>query len=131
MTLEERVKALELAVEALKPVNVDLASEYDNPVVRKDPRQWLERGGASYEGRKFSECPPDYLEALAGLFDWQAKKDAESGATYVSKKTGETVATAPFKRKDAARARAWAKANASKPAAKRDDFEPFGDDAPF
>lgn len=126
-TLEERVAALEAKVEAMQPIDIDLSQEWNNPVVRKDPKNWLEQGGTSFEGRRFSECPPAYLDALAGLFTWMAKKDQESGATYVSKKTGEALPTAPLKLKDAARAKAWAaklRATGTTPAGR----EPGSDD---
>lgn len=110
--LAKRVTALEAKVEALTPITINLTSEYDNPTVRKDPKQWLERGGASYEGRRFSECPADYLEALASLFDWKARKDEEAGKTYTNRTTGKEMPTAPLERKNAARARAWAKQKA-------------------
>lgn len=88
----------------------DLDSEYGDPAVRKNPSRWT---GADYAGCKMSECPAEYLDAVASLFDWMADKDDEAGRngeTYLSKKTGQPVAkSGAFKRKDAARARGWAK----------------------
>jgi hypothetical protein len=88
----------------------DLDSEYGDPAVRKNPSRWT---GADFAGCKMSECPPEYLDAVASLFDWMADKDDEAGRngeTYLSKKTGQPVAkSGAFKRKDAARARGWAK----------------------
>lgn len=80
----------------------DLDSQYGDPEVRlnKMPRDWT---GPSYKGRKFSECPPELLDMLADMFEYFAKKAEESGETH----NGKPVA--PYKRKDAARARGWAK----------------------
>lgn len=77
----------------------DLDGQYGDPQVRKDPPRW---SGASYAGKHYSECPPEYLETLAGLLDWQAGKDMEKGDE-------QSVKYAGYKRKDAARARGWAK----------------------
>jgi hypothetical protein len=59
-----------------------------------------------------SQCPSAYLLEVASLYDWMADKDEEQGRTYKNKQ-GKDVATAPFKRKDAARCRGWAKRNES------------------
>lgn len=97
--------------------DADLDSQFGDPIVKKDPPRWIEEGGESYAGCKMSECPSNYLRAVAGLFDWQAGKDEEQNKTYIDKKTGKPRATAPFKRKDAARARGHALRNANKTAA--------------
>jgi hypothetical protein len=83
----------------------DLDSEYGNPRVRKMPRRW---GGENYVGCQFSEVPSDALEAIAadldGLAEWilgKGEPDAEKNAGY--------------KRRDAARARGWAKRNLGQP----------------
>lgn len=84
----------------------DLDSKYGNPKVgKKDPRDWT---GPSYTGHPFSECPPDYLEAYAGMLDWAAAKCDERGETSSN---GKPLST--YKRLDAARARGWAKRNRS------------------
>lgn len=72
--------------------------------VRKDPKSWK---GGSYAGRMYSECPPDYLEELAGLFDWMATKDDESGARGETDPRGN-LRSGKWKRADAALARGWA-----------------------
>lgn len=75
----------------------DLDGEHGNPVVRKDPKLWK---GASFEGKKFSQCSPEYLESVASLCDWKAKKnDADP----------EKQKYAAYDRRDAARARGWAR----------------------
>lgn len=76
--------------------DADLDSQYGDPVIRRDPKRWT---GESYVGSKFSETTPEYLEEVASFKDWQAGKDAAAGDT---KKAG-------YNRKDAARARGWAK----------------------
>lgn len=79
----------------------DLDGKYGDPVVNmKDPRDWT---GPKMKGRRFSECPPEYLDLLADRFDYFAQKAEEENEQYKGKPT------APFRRKDAARARGWAK----------------------
>ena len=67
---------------------------HGDPVVKaKDPRDWT---GPPMKGRKFSECPPEYLDLLADRYDYFATKDdADEKAVKYAKL-------------DAARARAWA-----------------------
>lgn len=77
----------------------DLDGQWGDPDVRKDPPRW---NGPSYAGRRYSQCPPEYLDVLASLFDWKAGKDDEKG-------TDEGKKYAGYARKDAARARGWAK----------------------
>jgi len=93
------------AVEHEVASDADLDGKYGDPEVRRDPKSW---GGPSYVGCKFSQCPPEYLDKLAGLFDWQAKQDESKGDPR-----------AKWKRLDAGRARGWAKRNngQGKPAA--------------
>lgn len=86
--------------------DADLDSQYGNPEVRSDPKRWQ---GESMKGRLFSECSSEYLGMLAGLLDWQAQKDEEKNNVSSSGKP-----TAPYKRRDAARARGWAKRNEGK-----------------
>lgn len=90
-----------------------LDSEWGNPIVGKDPKRWIENGGDSFAGCKMSECPAEYLDAVANLFDWMADKDDEAGRngeTYFNKKKQTLVPKdGAFKRKDASRARGWAK----------------------
>lgn len=80
----------------------DLDSQYGNPEVRmKDPRDWT---GPTMRGRKFSECPPDYLDMIADRFDYFAAKADEAG-----EKLENGQPASKYKRVDAARARGWAK----------------------
>ena len=81
--------------------DADLDSQYGDPEVKRDPKQWA---GESMVGRRFSQCPPDYLETLAGFKDWQARKDDESGAV-----DDKGRPKSHWAKKDAARARGWGK----------------------
>lgn len=77
----------------------ELDSKYGDPTVRKTPPRWT---GGDIAGKKYSECAPDALDSLAGFLEWQAKRDAEKGTEDGNKYAG-------YARKDAARARGWAK----------------------
>lgn len=79
----------------------DLDSQWGDPVVKFHPRDWH---GEVCKGRPLSQCPPEFLDMLAATFDYFAKKAEESGEIA---NNGKPVA--PYKRKDAARARGWAK----------------------
>lgn len=79
----------------------DLDSEWGNPLVKFNPRDWT---GDSMKGARFSQCPAPFLDMLAETFDYFAQ-DAEAKGTLTT--TGK--AAAPYKRADAARARGWAK----------------------
>jgi hypothetical protein len=76
---------------ALAPtVNND--GPHGNPEVKaKDPRDW---SGLPQTGKRFSECPPDYLDLLAERYDYFAGKEEDANK-------------AGYNRLDAARARAW------------------------
>lgn len=57
------------------PAN-ELDSERGNPLVKNDPKGWQ---GESYRGKRYSECPADYLEKVAEQLDkfaWFNEKDA-------------------------------------------------------
>lgn len=108
----------------------DLDSEWGDPVVKKDPKKWLDKGGDSYAGSHMSQCPSDYLRMLASLFDWMASKDEEKGKTYKNKR-GEDVPTAPFNRTAAKRARGWAVRNQNKTAAVAAEVVTETEEIPF
>jgi len=73
--------------------SVDLDGQYGDPVVRaKDPKDWT---GEPMKGRKFSECPAEYLEMLAERFDYFASKE-------------EDAKKQKYNLLDAQRARSWA-----------------------
>lgn len=79
----------------------DLDSQYGDPQIKgKDPRNWK---GPTMRGRKYSECPPEYLDMVAELCDWQAGEAAKK-----DERTAAGKPVADYRRKDAARARGWA-----------------------
>lgn len=78
----------------------DLDGQYGDPELRFKPRDWT---GPNYKGRRFSQCPPELLDMVADTLEWAAGKAEEANETTAS---GKPVA--PYKRKDAARARGWA-----------------------
>ena len=85
----------------------DLDGKYGDPKITSDPKKWTEKGGAPMKGRRLSEVPyaavkAGYLSLYAERMDYFARRDEESGAT-----TNEGKPLAPYKRKDAARARGW------------------------
>lgn len=83
-----------------------LDGQYADRDVRKDPKRWA---GESMVGRRWSECPSDYLRCLADLAEWKADQDAKSEAPKVSPKTNKPYYE--YDRKDARLMRAWALRN--------------------
>lgn len=82
--------------------DADLDGPYGDPVIQqKDPRDWK---GATMIGRRYSQCPPDYLDMFASRLDFFAEVAEKEG-----RKTSNGKDVAPFNRRDAARARGWAK----------------------
>lgn len=79
----------------------DLDSPHGNPEVKFNPRDWA---GPSFKGCRMSECDPTFLLMLADTFDYFADKAEEN-----DERTSTNKPVAPYKRKDAARARGWAK----------------------
>jgi len=82
--------------------DADLDGKYGDPEVKaKDPRDWM---GPTMKGRRFSECPPDYLDMVAARLDYFAEQADEKG-----EKASNGKPASAYKRLDAARARGWAK----------------------
>lgn len=75
----------------------ELDGPHGDPTVKRSPPRWIQDGGRDFAGWKFSECPPEFLEALADFNDWKASKPQPGKEKY-----------AEYDRKDAARARGWA-----------------------
>lgn len=76
----------------------DLDGQYGDPEIKaRDPRDWT---GPSMMGRRFSQCPAEYLDMLAERFDYFAGKNSAG--------TEEEQKKAKYQRLDAARARGWA-----------------------
>ena len=104
-----------------KPVapDRDLDSQWGDPEVKFSPRDWT---GPSFKGRRFSECAPEFLDLLAETFDYFAGE-----AEKKNEMTDKGKPIAEYKRKDAARARGWAKrireGKAPAPAARTSDSD--------
>jgi hypothetical protein len=82
--------------------DTDLDGEYGNPVIKaKDPRDW---SGPTMNGRRLSECPAEYLDLLAARYDYFADQQELSNEQTTSGKP-----RAPYTRREAARARGWAR----------------------
>lgn len=105
----------------------DLDSQWGDPELKFIPRGW---SGAPCKGFHFSECPPELLDLVAESLDYVADQ-----AEAKDEKTSKGKPVAPYKRKDAQRARGWAKRlrdGWQKPAAASEDFgggmpaDPFG-----
>lgn len=88
----------------------ELDGKYGNPQIRKDPPRWT---GESYVGRPFSEASSKYLDRLASFLDWRAGKNEEKGDE-------QSLKYANYDRRDAARARGWARRNAAQESALND-----------
>lgn len=82
----------------------ELDGRYGDPKVFSDPKRWIDQGGESYKGRQFSECPAEYLDALAEMCVYFAGRETDE------KKRG-------YKLKDAKFARGWARRNRQRQAA--------------
>ena len=77
----------------------DLDSKYGNPEVKaKSPRDW---SGDSQQGKRFSECPPEYLDLVASRLDYFASQTEGSQDAEEQKKRRYNLI-------DASRARGWA-----------------------
>lgn len=83
--------------------DADLDGKYGNPVVKFDPRDWR---GESCKGLTMADCPAEFLDLLAGTFEYFAKKAEKNGDV-----TNAGKPVAPYNRRDAARARGWAARN--------------------
>lgn len=66
---------------------------FGDPVVKFDVRSWR---GPSYVGKRYSQCSPDFLEALAESLQYSADHPKDGREKY-----------AAYNRKDASRARSW------------------------
>lgn len=113
--------------------DADLDGEYGDPEIRKDPPRWT---GESFATRHYSQSTPEFLDNLAGFLDWKAGKDDEAANASPGTPEAEAkVKYARWARKDAARARGWAKRLRAgwKPAAPaaEDSFMDGDDGDPF
>ena len=120
-TIEDMVAALEKTVAGLvakQPADAsEMAGERGDPEVRRDPKDWV---GSSMIGRKYSQCPADFLALLASFFDWRAGKEEQENKMWVSKDGTKSKPMAEFTRRDARIARGWAERNRISGAAVRE-----------
>jgi hypothetical protein len=100
-----------------------LNARFGDPEVRADPRN---HRGESMVGRHYSQCGPTYLRQLGHYLDALADLDEREGAL-----TGTGKPRAPYRRRDAALARGWAR-RLTEQAAQADGFGPTNSaDIPF
>ena len=103
----------------------DLDGEWGDPVVRfgLKAKWWPEQPDPNI-GYKFSECPPEYLDATAKYL---------GACAYMKRKEGDEK-KAGYKDRDAARARGWAKrirAGFKAPARAEADDDAASQEIPF
>ena len=105
----------------------EMSGEYGDPVVKmKDPKSWT---GPTMAGRKFSECPPEYLDMVADRLEYFAAKAEETNELASNGKP-----KAEYNRLDARRARGWAtrlRAGWEPPAGVAPASAPATDDIPW
>ena len=103
--IADTLKAILALVKARMPKPVaparDLDSKFGDPEVKFMPRDWT---GVPYKGSHMSECPAELLDMLAETFDYFADQSEAQNEL-----TGSGKPVAPYRRRDAARARGWAK----------------------
>ncbi len=86
--------------------DADLDGQYGDEEVKKNPKRWT---GESFIGRRMSECSPEFLDSLAGHFDYKAEREAEDAANAEDEETANAKKKyAGYSRRSAARARGWA-----------------------
>lgn len=64
--LRQRIEILERAT-GLFATDADLDGQYGDPSVRLNPKSWR---GPSFIGKRFSQCPPEFLDAMAGYLKY-------------------------------------------------------------
>lgn len=100
--------------------DAELDSQYGDPEIKYDPKEkwWT---GASFVGRTFSRCSPEYLDAYA--------KSCEARAYAISKDPEGDPKKAGYAAKDARLARGWAaRVRANPPKVKKPSPPPDHDD---
>jgi hypothetical protein len=97
----------------------DLDGPHGDPMIKYDPKKWIENGGKSFAGKRFSQCSPEYLDAVASFQDWKVKDNTKKPGPDSEKKI-------KFALLDGARARGWAKRLRENPPKDVDDSDiPF------
>jgi hypothetical protein len=126
---EARVTRAAAAAPARAPLvasDRDLDGDYGDPEMTFTPRDWT---GEPCKGKHLSECESELLDIIADTFEEFANKDEFEGRV-----TGTGKPTAPYKRRDAARARGWAaRIRAGTHTPKKQEVPAFAgdDDVPF
>lgn len=92
--LTARVDALETA-SGLYTTDADLDGQYGDPTVKFTPRRYA---GPDVKGQRFSQCPPEALDAIAEALTYSAAHPKEGKEKY-----------AKYDADDARRARSWAR----------------------
>ena len=99
----------------------DLDSKYGDPEVRMRVRDW---SGPDMKGKRYSQCPAEFLELLAEALEWVASKADAAG-----EKTDSGKPVSYYRRADAARARGWsARIRAGKVAQPQAEADDWGED---
>ena len=88
-----------ISVAASGPCDMRLDGDYSDAEIRVEPK---DAPGGPMKGKRMSECSPEALLSLAGLYEWMADKDEKENKQYNGKPS------APGTRKRAALARGWA-----------------------
>lgn len=85
----------------------DLDSQYGDPQVKKQPRDW---SGTNMVGKRYSQTSPEFLDMMADFLDWKAGKNDEDAedASKGAEDRASAKKFAKYARTDAARARGWA-----------------------
>lgn len=94
-----------------------LQNAWANKQVRKDPKFWK---GPSYEGKLYSECPADYMKALASSMTYRAAMSKDDPKSQEKNKAGKTWAE--VNAMEAKIARTWAAAKAAGHSIESDPF---------
>jgi hypothetical protein len=109
-----------------------LDGQYGDPIVKKkDPKDWT---GSSMKGKKFSECPPEYLEMVADREDYFLETNQASLQDAQEKDDQDALKkNIKYNQLDASRARGWAqrKRNGWQPPAPEPDAFGTTGDAPL
>lgn len=105
-SIDATLKAMLKLAQDRRPKVKEIATDRDldgprgNPKVTFNPRDWT---GPSFKGLTMADCPAEFLDLLADTLDYFGDQAEAKHEEYNGK------ATAPYKRRDAARARGWAK----------------------
>ena len=101
----------------------DLDGKYGDEELKFHLKEKWWQGGGDYAGKRMSQCPADYLDAVAKANDAQAHMMNKSGDAEEAKK-------AVYRSRTAARARGWA-ARIRSGAVKQIPFDDADGDIPF